>query len=351
MMPPLGLIEGYYGKPWSWHDREATIAFLKPFGYDFYVYAPKADAHLRKLWKDRHPEHSAEALRRLAARCRDVDVRFGVGLSPFELYRDFNAAAKTQLTAKLAQFDEWGVEYLAILFDDMRGDLPNLPQMQAEIMHWTAARTKATKLIVCPSYYSDDPVLDRFFGRRPANYLEDLGRLLDPTIEIFWTGEEVCSREYSPGHLARVAEQLRRKPFLWDNYPVNDGQRMSPFLHVRAVTGRPAAIGAQLSAHSVNPALQPMLSRIPALSLSESYRAGELYEYGQAFLNAAITVCGAELAYKLRDDILYFQDIGLDHLGKAAERIRRRYGDVDHAAAREIIRWLDGEYKFDEDIA
>jgi hyaluronoglucosaminidase len=62
-------------------------------------------------------------------------------------------------------------------------------------------------------------------------------------------------------------------------------------------------------------------------------------------------VCGPELASKLRDDILYFQDVGLDHLGRATERIRRRYGDVDHAAAREIIRWLNGEYKFEEDIA
>lgn len=351
MTPPLGLIEGYYGKPWSWQDREATVAFLKPHGYDFYIYAPKADAYLRKLWREPHPEKTAEALRRLAVRCREIDVRFGVGLSPFELYRDFTTDAKTALAEKLTQFDAWGVEYLAILFDDMRGDLPDLAQMQAEIMHWVAARTKARRLIVCPSYYSDDPVLDRFFGRRPANYLEDLGRLLDQAIEIFWTGEEVCSREYSPGHLARVAEQLRRKPFLWDNYPVNDGQRMSPFLHVRAVTGRPASIGAQLSAHSVNPALQPVLSRIPALSLGECYRSGELYEYGQAFLKAATTVCGLELALKIREDVLYFQDVGLDHLGKAAERIRRRFGDVDHAAAREIIQWLNGEFKFQTDIA
>ena len=293
----------------------------------------------------------AVALRNLAARCRAVNVRFGIGLSPFELYRDFNADAQAALANKLAQFDAWGVEYLAILFDDMRGDLPDLAVTQAEIMHWVATRTRAKKLIVCPSYYTDDPVLDRFFGRRPPNYLEDFGRLLDPKIEIFWTGEEVCSREYSPGHLARVTEQLRRKPFLWDNYPVNDGQRMSQFLHVRAFTGRPASIGVHLSAHSVNPALQPALSRIPAVSLAESYRLGDAYEYGRAFARAATGVAGADLAKKLQDDILYFQDVGLERLGKAAHRLRRRYGDVDHDVAREIIAWLDGAYKFEEEIA
>jgi hyaluronoglucosaminidase len=351
MTAPLGLIEGYYGKPWSWQAREETIAFLKTHGYDFYIYAPKADSFLRKRWREAHPDGEAQALAHLASRCRAADVRFGVGLSPFELYRDFNTQAKAALAAKLAQFDEWGVEYLAILFDDMRGDLPDLAVTQAEIMHWVAARTKAKRLIVCPSYYTDDPVLDRFFGKRPPNYLEDFGRLLDPAIDIFWTGEEVCSREYSPGHLARVAGQLRRKPFLWDNYPVNDGQRMSQFLHVRAFTGRPSSIGRHLAAHSVNPALQPVLSRIPAVSLAESYRLGEAYEYGGAFSHAAAVVAGAELGRKLQEDILYFQDVGLDRLGKAVDRLRRRYGDVDHDAAREIIAWLDGAYKFQEEIA
>jgi hypothetical protein len=351
MNAPLGLIEGYYGKPWSWQARDATIAFLKPHGYDFYIYAPKADAFLRKRWREHHPSDMAEALRHLAARCRTVDVRFGVGLSPYELYREFDADAQSALADKLAQFDAWGVEYLAILFDDMRGDLPDLAVTQTEIMHWVAARTKAKRLIVCPSYYSDDPVLDRFFGKRPANYLAEFGSLLDPSIDVFWTGEEVCSREFSPGHLARVTDKLRRKPFLWDNYPVNDGQRMSPFLHVRAFTGRPASIRTHLSAHSVNPALQPVLSRIPAVSLSESYRLGDAYEYGEAFLHAATAVAGADLARKLQDDILYFQDVGLERLGRAVDRLRRRYADVDHQAAREIIAWLDGAYKFEEEIA
>ncbi len=80
MTPPLGLIEGYYGKPWSWQDREATIAFLKPHGYGYYIYAPKADPHLRKLWRERHPQETAKALLRLASRCRRLDVRFGLGL-------------------------------------------------------------------------------------------------------------------------------------------------------------------------------------------------------------------------------------------------------------------------------
>ena len=169
---------------------------------------------------------------------------------------------------------------------------------------------------------------------------------------MFWTGEEVCSREYSPGHLARVTQQLGRKPFLWDNYPVNDGQRMSQFLHVRAFTGRPASLAEHLSAHSVNPALQPALSCIPALTLAASYRVGDAYEYGRAFDHAAQTLLGAQFAALIREDILFLQDISLERLSdKTKDRLRLRYGDIDHDAAREIVNWLDGAYKFEAEIA
>jgi len=114
--------------------------------------------------------------------------------------------------------------------------------------------------------------------------------------------------------------------------------------------GRSANIGLHLSAHSVNPALQPVLSRIPAVSLEESYELGKGYQYGRAFLSAATAVAGVDLARLLQEDILYFQDVGLEHLGKAAQRLRRRYGSIDHDAAREIIAWLDGEYVYKEEI-
>jgi hypothetical protein len=333
MNTPLGIIEGYYGKPWDWAARAETVVFLKPHGYGFFLYAPKMDAILRERWHEDHPPQEKAALAKFSAHCRAIGVRFGVGLSPFEIYRAYDADARVKLKHKLAMLDEIGIDDLALLFDDMRGDLPHLAQTQAEIAHFTASHSKATRLIVCPSYYTDDPVLDRFFGKRPENYLEDIGRLLDTTIEIFWTG------------------QLRRKPFLWDNYPVNDGARMSQFLHLRAFTGRAAANAALIAAHAVNPALQPVLTRIPALTLAMSYAHGAQYAYGAAFHEAAVTVMGCELADMARDDLLLLQDVGLDRLGARAEKLRARYSAIDHPAAREVVAWLDGEWRFKSEIA
>ena len=348
-MSKLGIIEGFYGKPWTWPEREETMRFLAAFGFRFYLYAPKADPHLRRLWRELHPDDVAQQIKNFAQQCRTAGVRFGIGLSPTKLHTDFGATAQATLARKLVSLDELGIDFLALLFDDMRGDVPDLAKHQIEIVHWVAERTRA-ELMMCPSYYTDDPVLDRVFGSRPDGYLEELGRGLDPAVQVFWTGEEVCSREISVAHVQRVADQLRRKPFLWDNYPVNDGERMSQFLHVRAFTGRPGALQDHVAGHGINPSLQPTLTRMPAISLSRVYQLGGAYQYGKVSREAATEALGSELGQRVYEDILILQDIGLDRLGAKEQYLRERYRELDHPGAREIMAWLDGGYRITDEI-
>lgn len=350
MIPELGIIEGFFGRPWSWAQRAEAVRFLAPHGYRFYLYAPKADAHLRRRWQEPYPEAELAELAAFRELCRAEGVRFGIGLSPFELHVHPERGWQDRLAAKLAELAQLKPDDLAILFDDMRGDVPDLAERQAAIVHFAAGRGIAGRILCCPSYYSDDPILDVAFGARPPFYLEQLGRLVDPAIRIFWTGVEVCAREFTPGHLARVAEQLRRKPMLWDNYPVNDGARLSQHLHLRAVTGRPGAIAGQIAAHGVNPASQPQLSRIPLLTLAESYARGDAYDYGAAFARAARAVLGDELAERVGRDLIALQDRGLDRLGERRAALRTRYGAFAHPAAREIVAWLDGSWNVTDDL-
>ncbi|MEA3047890.1 MAG: hyaluronoglucosaminidase [Sphingomonadales bacterium] len=350
MPPELGLIEGFFGRPWSWADRREAVRFLRPHNYLFYLYAPKADPYLRRRWQEPHPEAELAELAALRDVCRAEGVRFGIGLSPFELHLHAERGWQDRLAAKLASLAPLKPDDLALLFDDMRGDVADLASRQAAIVHFAAERGVAERIFACPTYYSDDPVLDAAFGARPPFYLEQLGRLLDPAIRIFWTGEEVCAREYSPGHLARVAGQLRRKPTLWDNYPVNDGARMSLHLHLRGVTGRPASLAGQIAGHGVNPASQPLLSRVPLLTLAESYARGDSYEYGAAFARAARTVLGDALAARVGRDLPTLQDRGLDRLAERRAVLRARYAAFDHPAAREITAWLDGHWSVSDEL-
>jgi hypothetical protein len=350
--PPLGLIEGFYGRPYDWQERAAMVRALAPAGYGLYLYAPKADEILRRQWREPIPDTEMKAFKVFAETCRDEGVRFGVGLSPFELYLAFDGAAKNDLAAKLAQLNEIGVQDLGIFFDDMRGDVPDLAARQIEICHWIAERTTASKIALCPSYYTDDPVLDRVFGARPAAYLTDLGAGLDPDIDLMWTGPEVCSREFSSGHLTRVAALLGRKPLIWDNYPVNDGPRMSPHLHLRAFTGRPAAMGSHIAGHVINTASQPILSRIPALTLAASYAEGESYDYGEAFARAAATVLGPDLSRAVTRRLMFLEDVGREGLTpQRLQGLRAEFSAFHHPAAREIVAWLDGFWTYTPEAA
>ena len=348
MIPELGVIEGYFGSPWSFSERKHVAAELRSLGYSFFHYAPKADAFLRRRWRERHPDAAFAELAGLASHCRSLGMRFGVGLSPYELYRDYSGPARADYFAKLRALDDIGLDDLAILFDDTRGDVPDLAAKEAEIVHAAMAVTRATRTVMCPTYYSEDRMLDAIFGERPAGYLEDLGRRLDPRVGVYWTGEEICTREYSSGHLIRVAEALRRKPILWDNYPVNDGPRMSRFLHLRGFTGRRSEIASRIAAHAINPALQPHLTLIPAATLAASYREGTEYCYMRAFRKAARTMAGPQLAAMLEADLPALQDLGIDRLQADRDRLRLRYMAVGHPMAIEVVRWLDGAYTVDD---
>ncbi|MGQ0589807.1 MAG: beta-N-acetylglucosaminidase domain-containing protein, partial [Sphingosinicella sp.] len=167
MTPELGIIEGFFGRPWSWQARAEAVAVLAPHGFRFYLYAPKADAFLRRRWQEPHPEDELERLLAFREACRAHGVRFGVGLTPFELHLHPERGWQDRLAAKLAALAPLKPDDLAILFDDMKGDVPDLAERQAAIVHFAAERGNAARIRPCPAYYYDDPILDKAIGPPP----------------------------------------------------------------------------------------------------------------------------------------------------------------------------------------
>ena len=359
MNTQLGVIEGFYGEPWSWGERTDYAIFLKKNGFSFYIYAPKADGYLRKKWREPFPKLLEEKLSKLAGQCHSAGIEFGLGFSPYEIYlTPFDLEAKRLLQHRLDVFNRIGVNKLCILMDDMKGDLPGLAERQIEIVNWMVARSGAKQFVFCPTYYSLDPALEKLFGKMPEGYFEKLGAGLDKKVSMFWTGELVCSKSYTPEHLRATSEKLGRKPFLWDNYPVNDGPRMCRFLHLRPVTGRPAEMGNWLSAHAVNPMNQAALSKIVLLTLKASYEKGAAYNPEKAFKKAAGMVTCHDMALLLERDIPVFMDKGLDALTDEEKwALKDDYSafleshENDTAqAAREVIGWLTGRYNVTKDL-
>ena len=92
-----GVIEGFFGKPWDWAARLTTIDFLRDSQYRFYIYAPKADPFLRRRWREPMPDETFRRLSGLRSRGTANGISIGVGLTPFEIYLNYDFAARAAL--------------------------------------------------------------------------------------------------------------------------------------------------------------------------------------------------------------------------------------------------------------
>ena len=336
-----GVIEGFYGRSWSFDTRLAYAGYLVRLGLNTCLYCPKSDPFLRKRWREHWPRQQWQQLLDLAAAYRHAQVNWGVGLSPYALYRDYGPVQRQQLRDKVHRLAELEAPLLAILFDDMPGDVADLAQRQAEIVadvtHWLPA----VHLLVCPTYYSFDPVLARHFGAMPDGYWQQLGALLPAGAEVFWTGNRVCSETIRAGDIRDIVALLGRPVLLWDNYPVNDGAVRSNFLYCHALTGRDCLPDNLVSGHLCNPMNQALLS-LPAL-------VGLATLYGNRCDSTLLEeVLGESTWRRLRRDRELFEREGLSGLGpQRCRQLAAHYRALPGEAAAEVAGWLGGEYAFD----
>ena len=344
----LGVVEGFFGKSWSWDARTQYAQFLSGNGFTTYLYAPKNDDYFRKHWSQPCPQKHLDSLTRLSSHYGDAGIEFAIGLSPFELYRDFSSSGQDALAMKLEEINAINPDTFCILFDDMHGDVENLAATQLQIMVFVTRHSKARHYIFCPTYYSDDPALEKFFGVKPANYLEDLGNQLDSRIDIFWTGPKVISTGFPEEHLQQITETLQRKPLLWDNYPVNDSEKLTKHLHLSPFENRSAELKSLAQGHMANPMNQARLSQLPLYSLGKLYNDDDA-DMDNLLEEACNVLCPAKLGSQLFQDATMFQDKGLDQLSDSdkAEIIARYTPFQDHPMVIELLDWLKGEYAFD----
>jgi len=46
-----GVVEGFYGRPWTTDQRKHLFSLLRKFGMNTYLYAPKDDLKHRAEWR------------------------------------------------------------------------------------------------------------------------------------------------------------------------------------------------------------------------------------------------------------------------------------------------------------
>lgn len=78
----LGLVEGFYGRPFTADQRKELFIKLKKYGHQLYVYAPKDDFKHRAAWRELYTVEEGEHLQGLISAAKATGIDFYYALSP-----------------------------------------------------------------------------------------------------------------------------------------------------------------------------------------------------------------------------------------------------------------------------
>ena len=218
-----GVVEGFYGTPWSHEVRISLIDFYGQNKMNTYLYGPKDDPyHSCPNWRLPYPEDEARNIGELVRVCERNRVDFVWAIHPGQDIK-WNEEDYGNLLNKFNLMYDLGVRSFAIFFDDISGEGTN-PTRQAELLNrlnseFVKVKGDVRPLIVCPTDYS------RLWANPgPNGNLSIYGKILDPSIEVFWTGDYVCS-DLTEETMEWVNTRIKRPAFYWWNFPVTDYAR------------------------------------------------------------------------------------------------------------------------------
>jgi protein O-GlcNAcase/histone acetyltransferase len=293
-MPFLaGVIEGFYGPPWTKAERLALFDWLADWGLNTYLYAPKDDLNHRALWREPYPADAAQELAQLIRDADEKKLQFIYALSPGLDIRYQSASDLECLKQRFDQMLAMGCRHFCLLFDDIPdrmepADLQqfgSLASAQAavtnELFRWLRQRQAAARFLFCPTPYCGRMAERKHGGE---GYLATIGRELLPEIDVFWTGPEIISREITLEHIREVGSTLRRKPLIWDNLHANDYDGRRFFCGPYA--GRPREMLGAVSGVLNNPNCEFPLNYVPLRTLAEFTGGKGVWDPRAAYLQA-----------------------------------------------------------------
>ncbi|XP_074517910.1 protein O-GlcNAcase isoform X2 [Halichoeres trimaculatus] len=274
-----GVVEGFYGRPWSLDQRKVLFQWMQCWGLNTYLYGPKDDLKHRLLWREVYSPEEEGQLRTLILEAKSRGLRFVYALSPGQDIVFSSACDLTLLKRKLRQVSDLGCQAFAILFDDIDH---SMCQADTEAFSsFAQAQVTVTNeiyrflgeppiFLFCPTEYCSS-LCSPSVSKSP--YLQTVGEALLPNITVVWTGSKVISRRLSVDCLAEVKCVLQRAPLIWDNLHANDYDSRRLFLG--PFKGREPRLRSHLRGLLLNPNCEFEANFVPLHTLGSWYRAGK----------------------------------------------------------------------------
>jgi hypothetical protein len=342
-----GVVEGYYGRPWSSPDRRDVIRFMGEHGLNAFVYAPKNDERHRDRWREPYSSDALADFRATAATARRAGVTFMYALSPVLDVCYSCAADRAAVMAKLSQVAGTGIRRFVLLFDDGGAvtapedvaryggsDVRALARAQADLVNHvrrSLARRRLRLAFMVPTDYA---------GTECRPYHDELGRALRGEMPVGWTGAGVFAETITADQARARRRCLHGHPVvLWDNYPAND-TLLSNNLHLGPLTGRDRGLPRALAGYLLNPMTQPHASLVALGTAATYFRSPRRYDPEAAWQQTLAELGGGGdglpiLAAQLRSSALDLSDA--DALAAIVSDLEQRYAGAEWVSPVEAL--------------
>lgn len=157
-VPYRGVVEGFYGTPWSHKARMKQLDFYGRNKMNTYIYGPKNDPyHSSPNWRKPYPAKEAEQIRELIDNAHKNNVKFYWAIHPGRDIK-WNEEDKQNILSKFEAMYNLGVRAFAVFFDDISGSGTKADK-QAELMNYIEDNFVKIKgdvepLVMCPTEYN-----------------------------------------------------------------------------------------------------------------------------------------------------------------------------------------------------
>lgn len=241
-------------------------------------------------WRSDYTPEQKQQIRDLAAQARRLRVNLCLSFNPgvyskppltYSDERDYQIALD-----KVKGIHALGVSWFGLCLDDISRDLQPADEerfgtLQAAHVHFVNRLWRdiqklkpRPKLIFCPSAYLTAD------AEQHLDYIKTVGGGIDGEVMMFWTGPQCCSASITAADARKFAAWIRRKPFVWDNYPVNDMCSWRPL--VSPLRNRSADLADSVAGYMANPMRQWHVSRIPLATTAAYLNDPEDYDPDKA---------------------------------------------------------------------
>ncbi|TRZ86162.1 MAG: hypothetical protein D4R83_05115 [Streptomycetaceae bacterium] len=296
-----GVIEGFYGTPWTHQQRLKGIESFADFGMNSFMLAPKDSPWQRFDWRRPFDSTLLKLTSELVERGKLHGVNIAVCVSPglSVKYSDQNDVDAVMI--RYRQLLSIGVRDFGLLFDDIPWELQfaedikkykSTAQAQADFSNRVLASLKevdsSARLIVCPMEYC---------GRGTNPYIRELGTNASPEISLMWTGRQICSEYLDISDAIVFKDDAGRPPLYWDNYPVND-VAMTHELHVGPIQGREAGLENFSAGLFSNPMEKFEMSLLPLSTIGDYLWNSKNYNPQESWDRALKLMVKKESDYK-----------------------------------------------------